>query len=197
MEFACPLPSVLPSTAREAFQAPEGFWYVLDRVTGEFLSGKPFAKVTWTSGLDAHGRPQNVVKPTPEGTPVYPHLAGATNSPAPTWVSSRANAASAAIKEAYGEFAPQFEKSSEHKITTTWAGTVDLVRKLQAGEVFDVVIRLDGTLSGEHGIGLAKRDFMPRALDAGALALMQRIKDAFDPDGILNPGKLLPDRISP
>jgi len=64
-------------------------------------------------------------------------------------------------------------------------------------EVFDVVIRLDGTLSGEHGIGLAKRDFMPRALDAGALALMQRIKDTFDPDGILNPGKLLPDRISP
>ena len=59
-------------------------------------------------------------------------------------------------------------------------------------EVFDVVIRLDGTLSGEHGIGLAKRDFMPRALDADALALMQRIKAGFDPDGILNPGKLLP-----
>ncbi len=59
-------------------------------------------------------------------------------------------------------------------------------------EVFDVVIRLDGTLSGEHGIGLAKRDFMSRALDADALALMQRIKAGFDPDGILNPGKLLP-----
>jgi len=60
------------------------------------------------------------------------------------------------------------------------------------GEIFDVVIRLEGTLSGEHGIGLAKRDFMPRALDAGALALMRRVKDAFDPDGIMNPGKLLP-----
>jgi len=60
------------------------------------------------------------------------------------------------------------------------------------GEVFDAVIRLDGTLSGEHGIGLAKRDFMPRALDANALALMRRIKHEFDPDGILNPGKLLP-----
>ncbi len=55
------------------------------------------------------------------------------------------------------------------------------------------MIRLDGTLSGEHGIGLAKRDFMPRALDANALALMRRIKQEFDPDGILNPGKLLPD----
>ncbi len=59
-------------------------------------------------------------------------------------------------------------------------------------ELFDAVIRLGGTLSGEHGIGLAKRAFMPRALDANALALMRRIKDQFDPDGILNPGKLLP-----
>ena len=60
-------------------------------------------------------------------------------------------------------------------------------------EIFDAVIRLDGTLSGEHGIGLAKRDFMPRALDANALALMRGIKHRFDPDGILNPGKLLPE----
>lgn len=60
-------------------------------------------------------------------------------------------------------------------------------------EIFDAVIRLDGTLSGEHGIGLAKREFMPRALDASALALMRAIKAQFDPDGILNPGKLLPD----
>ena len=59
-------------------------------------------------------------------------------------------------------------------------------------EVFAVVIRLDGTLSGEHGIGLAKRDFMSLAVDASALALMRRIKAEFDPDGILNPGKLLP-----
>jgi D-lactate dehydrogenase len=59
-------------------------------------------------------------------------------------------------------------------------------------ELFDAVIRLEGTLSGEHGIGLAKRAFMPRALDPNALALMQRIKQQFDPDGILNPGKLLP-----
>jgi len=61
------------------------------------------------------------------------------------------------------------------------------------GEIFDAVIRLDGTLSGEHGIGLAKRDFMTRALDAQALALMRGVKSTFDPDGILNPGKLLPD----
>jgi D-lactate dehydrogenase len=59
-------------------------------------------------------------------------------------------------------------------------------------EVFATVIKLDGTLSGEHGIGIAKRDFMALAVDASALALMRRIKSAFDPDDVLNPGKLLP-----
>jgi D-lactate dehydrogenase len=59
-------------------------------------------------------------------------------------------------------------------------------------DVFDLVISLDGTLSGEHGIGLAKRDFLSRAIDANALSLMRRIKSQFDPDGILNPEKLLP-----
>ena len=61
------------------------------------------------------------------------------------------------------------------------------------GEVFAIVLRLGGTLSGEHGIGLAKRDFLAGALDPAALKLMRAIKQQFDPDGILNPGKLLPD----
>ena len=59
-------------------------------------------------------------------------------------------------------------------------------------EVFASVIELGGTLSGEHGIGLAKRDWMARAFDADTLATMRRVKAAFDPDGILNPGKVLP-----
>lgn len=59
--------------------------------------------------------------------------------------------------------------------------------------VFDLVLALGGTLSGEHGIGMAKRDFMTRAIDAPTLALMRAIRRDFDPDGILNPGKLLPD----
>lgn len=59
-------------------------------------------------------------------------------------------------------------------------------------EVFALTLSLGGTLSGEHGIGLAKRDFMPQAVDAPTLALMRAIKATFDPDGILNPGKLLP-----
>jgi D-lactate dehydrogenase len=60
-------------------------------------------------------------------------------------------------------------------------------------EVFESVIALEGTLSGEHGIGTAKRDFMTQALDASSLQLMRGIKHVFDPDGIMNPGKLLPD----
>jgi D-lactate dehydrogenase (quinone) len=59
-------------------------------------------------------------------------------------------------------------------------------------EVFALVMSLEGTLSGEHGIGLVKREFMPLALQTSTLSLMRNVKAAFDPDGILNPGKLLP-----
>ena len=59
-------------------------------------------------------------------------------------------------------------------------------------ELFARVIALGGTISGEHGIGVVKREFMPLALSVETLGLMRNIKAAFDPDGILNPGKLLP-----
>jgi D-lactate dehydrogenase (quinone) len=58
--------------------------------------------------------------------------------------------------------------------------------------IFALVIELEGTLSGEHGIGRIKREFMPLALAPETLHLMREVKRAFDPDGILNPGKLLP-----
>ncbi len=58
--------------------------------------------------------------------------------------------------------------------------------------IFRTVLDLSGALSGEHGIGLAKRPFMTIAFDASTLEIMARIKKAFDPTGILNPGKLLP-----
>ena len=59
-------------------------------------------------------------------------------------------------------------------------------------QVFALALRLGGTLSGEHGIGMAKRGFMDQAIDAPTLALMRQVKAVFDPDAILNPGKLLP-----
>lgn len=58
--------------------------------------------------------------------------------------------------------------------------------------VFQLALSLGGTLSGEHGIGLLKRDFMLQAIEPDTLDVMRAIKRVFDPDGILNPGKLLP-----
>lgn len=60
-------------------------------------------------------------------------------------------------------------------------------------QLFDKVVALGGTLSGEHGIGLSKKPFMPLAVDPVALALMRGLKQVFDPGRILNPGKVLPD----
>ncbi|MGA2715688.1 MAG: PQQ-dependent dehydrogenase, methanol/ethanol family [Bryobacteraceae bacterium] len=64
-----------------------GFYYVLDRTTGEFLQGKPFAKVTWTSGLDDGGKPVRIASANPsrEGTLVYPGVQGATNWYSPSY----------------------------------------------------------------------------------------------------------------
>jgi len=62
--------------------------------------------------------------------------------------------------------------------------------------LFETVLELGGTLSGEHGIGAAKRAFVPLEIPADTLALMRAIKRAFDPHGILNPGKMFPDEIS-
>ena len=58
--------------------------------------------------------------------------------------------------------------------------------------LFELVLALGGTLSGEHGIGVAKRDWMARVFDPPTLAAMRAVKAALDPDGILNPGKVLP-----
>ena len=63
------------------------FYYVLDRVTGEFLHAAPYAKQTWAKGIDATGRPRVVEgsEPTYEGNLVYPSLQGATNWPSPSY----------------------------------------------------------------------------------------------------------------
>lgn len=58
------------------------------------------------------------------------------------------------------------------------------------GEIFKLTVSLGGTLSGEHGIGIAKRPYMPLAMSEVNLNLMRGIKKVFDPQGILNPGKI-------
>ena len=58
------------------------------------------------------------------------------------------------------------------------------------GEIFKLTVGLGGTLSGEHGIGIAKRPYMSIAMSEVNLNLMRGIKRVFDPHGILNPGKI-------
>jgi glycolate oxidase len=60
-----------------------------------------------------------------------------------------------------------------------------------AGEIFALALRLGGTLTGEHGVGVLKRQWVAEELGPTAHALQRRIKEVFDPRGILNPGKAL------
>ena len=57
-------------------------------------------------------------------------------------------------------------------------------------EVFDEAVELGGTITGEHGVGLAKKPFLPSQLGEVGMAMLRRLKDSFDPKGILNPGKV-------
>jgi len=66
------------------------------------------------------------------------------------------------------------------------------VEKMVAEE-FAVSLELGGTLSGEHGVGTLKRPYMEHALGSVSVALQKKIKQAFDPLNVLNPGKVLPD----
>jgi D-lactate dehydrogenase (quinone) len=59
--------------------------------------------------------------------------------------------------------------------------------------LFEVVLALQGTISGEHGIGYEKRAFVPLEIPADTLAAMRALKRVFDPHGILNPGKIFPE----
>ncbi len=59
-------------------------------------------------------------------------------------------------------------------------------------QLFEFVIKLGGTLSGEHGIGISKAEFLPLEIGPRALAVMKQIKQLFDPANILNPGKIFP-----
>lgn len=64
----------------------------------------------------------------------------------------------------------------------------------EAGEeMLHAVVELGGALSGEHGIGLEKNAYMPWVFSPDDLDAMHRVKDALDPDGLLNPGKVFPD----
>lgn len=73
--------------------------------------------------------------------------------------------------------------------TETWERVLpDAIR-----EMFGEVVALGGSISGEHGIGWVQKHYLPIKISAAEIALYRRIKLAFDPAGIMNPGKMLPD----
>ncbi|MDR4534185.1 FAD-linked oxidase C-terminal domain-containing protein [Glutamicibacter sp. PS] len=83
-----------------------------------------------------------------------------------------------------GNLHPMIVVEPDESITTGPA-------KVALGEMFHLARDLGGTLTGEHGVGLLKREWVREELGDTSLELQQRIKQAFDPRGILNPGKAL------
>jgi glycolate oxidase len=75
----------------------------------------------------------------------------------------------------------------------------DEIRRVHEAEnvLFRGVVALEGSISGEHGIGFAKAKYLGLELTPDTIALMKRVKAAFDPNGILNPGKIFPDEVTP
>jgi len=74
-------------------------------------------------------------------------------------------------------------------------GQEDEVKSIADG-IFREVVRLGGTLSGEHGIGTSKAPFLEIELPPAQIEIMKSLKRLFDPKGILNPGKIFPDEFS-
>jgi glycolate oxidase len=60
------------------------------------------------------------------------------------------------------------------------------------GEIMELAVSLDGTITGEHGVGRLKKAWLPAQIGNTALDLSLRIKQALDPEGILNPGVIFP-----
>ena len=56
----------------------------------------------------------------------------------------------------------------------------------------ETCVRAGGTITGEHGVGLDKRDFLPLNFSVDDMDTMLRVRHAFDPDGLCNPGKIIP-----
>jgi glycolate oxidase len=72
---------------------------------------------------------------------------------------------------------------------TAWEDTIEKARL----ELYRGARKMGGTLSGEHGIGLKRRGYLKHFLDPSQIELIRRVKRAFDPNLILNPGKIIED----
>lgn len=79
-----------------------------------------------------------------------------------------------------------------HPTALTDARDAEEIRRVEAAfeEIFDAAIRLGGTITGEHGVGMVKAPYLEWKVGEAGIAVMKGIKQAFDPKGILNPGKM-------
>ena len=99
------------------------------------------------------------------------------------------------IGEKYGLVVPCFGHAGDGNIHVNVMVDGNNPSEIEKGykaveEIFQLVVDMGGTLSGEHGIGLSKAPFMKIAFTPQEIELFKRIKHAFDPNGILNPGKM-------
>jgi glycolate oxidase len=69
-----------------------------------------------------------------------------------------------------------------------WAATVPPVQE----DIYRLALSLGGTITGEHGIGAIRRKYLPMAIDGAQMEIQRQIRRVFDPNGILNPGKIFP-----
>ena len=103
------------------------------------------------------------------------------------------------ISERYGIVMPAYGHAGDGNIHVNflWNDESEQPRVQAAVKaLFELTIELGGTLTGEHGIGILKAPYLPLEQSAGAIALQERVKALFDPQGILNPGKIFPSHLA-
>jgi glycolate oxidase len=69
-----------------------------------------------------------------------------------------------------------------------WAATVPPVQEA----IYRLALSLGGTITGEHGIGATRRKYLPMAIDSAQMEIQRQIRSVFDPNCVLNPGKIFP-----
>ena len=103
------------------------------------------------------------------------------------------------ISERYAIHMPSYGHAGDGNLHVNflWSDPADADRVHEAiGAVFEAVIGLGGTLSGEHGIGVLKAKYLPLEQSPELIALQERLKATFDPKHILNPGKIFPSHLA-